>query len=104
MIVIQEKRRLAKNPHLVTGTFGPGTGTKSLYEKIQDLLKNYYYPGNEFNRLKLDVILAEKIKEEAEIELQQKRDLEKELQITIKELQKVTKVTILDPNQWVSIT
>ena len=67
MIVIQEKRRLAKNPHLVTGTFGPGTGTKSLYDKIQDLLKDYYYPENEFNRLILDVILAEKQLEEAQL-------------------------------------
>ena len=91
MIVIQEKRRLAKNPHLVTGTFGPGTGTKSLYDKIQDLLKDYYYPENEFNRLKLDVILAEKMKEEAEAELQQKIDVETELQITKEELQKVIK-------------
>lgn len=41
MIGIQEKRRLERNPHLKTGTFGPGTGTKSLYEKIQDLLKDY---------------------------------------------------------------
>ncbi|XP_052704725.1 golgin subfamily A member 6-like protein 2 [Crassostrea angulata] len=91
MIVIQEKRRLAKNPHLVTGTFGPGTGTKSLYDKIQDLLKDYYYPENEFNRLKLDVILAEKMKEEAEAELEQKRDVETELQITKEELQKAIK-------------
>ncbi|XP_052694374.1 golgin subfamily A member 6-like protein 25 [Crassostrea angulata] len=91
MIVLQEKRRLAKNPNLVTGTFGPGTGTKSLYDKIQDLLKDYYYPENEFNRLKLDVILAEKLKEEAEAEVQQKRDVEKELQITKEELQKAIK-------------
>ncbi|XP_065936128.1 tropomyosin-like [Magallana gigas] len=70
MVVLQEKRRLAKNPHLVTGTFGPGTGIKSLYQKIQDLLKDYYYPENEFNRLKLDVILAEKQLEEAQEELQ----------------------------------
>uniref|UniRef100_K1PYH5 Uncharacterized protein n=1 Tax=Magallana gigas TaxID=29159 RepID=K1PYH5_MAGGI len=88
MITIQSKRRLDKNPHLVTGTFGPGMGTKSLHTKIQDLLKDYYYPENEFNRLKLDVILAEKMKEEAEAELQQKRDVEIELQITKEELQK----------------
>lgn len=69
MIVIQEKRRLAKNPHLVTGTVIPGTGTKSLYQKKQDLLKDYYmyYPENEFDRLKLDVILAEKQLEEAQL-------------------------------------
>eukprot|EP00105_Crassostrea_gigas_P004744 XP_011418063.1 PREDICTED: golgin subfamily A member 6-like protein 22 [Crassostrea gigas] len=91
MITIQSKRRLDKNPHLVTGTFGPGMGTKSLHTKIQDLLKDYYYPENEFNRLKLDVILAEKMKEEAEAELQQKRDVEIELQITKEELQKVIK-------------
>lgn len=70
MIIIQEKRRLAKNPHLVTGTFRPRTGTKSLYQKIQDLLKDYYYPKNEFKSLKLDVILAEKQLDEAQEELQ----------------------------------
>lgn len=42
MIVIQEKRRIAKNPHIdfSTGGFGPGTSTKTLYEKIQDLIKD----------------------------------------------------------------
>lgn len=42
MIVIQEKRRIAKNPRInfSTGGFGPGTGTKTLYEKIQDLIKD----------------------------------------------------------------
>lgn len=82
MICIQEKRRLERNPHLKTGTFGPGTGTKSLYQKIQDLLKDYYYPENEFNRLKLDVILAEKQLEEAQEELQK---AEKEISALKKE-------------------
>lgn len=42
MIVIQDKRRIAKNPHInfSTGGFGPGTSTKTLYEKIQDLIKD----------------------------------------------------------------
>lgn len=70
MIDIQNKRRLGMRPNLVTWTFEPRTGTKSLYQKIQDLLNDYFYPENKFNRLKLDVILAEKQLEEAQEELQ----------------------------------
>lgn len=82
---IQFQRRVRDNPHInySRDSFESDNHRKSIKEKVEDLLKDPFYPECELNRLKVETLLVQN----------ELNDLKKELNETKKEKEQIQNET-----------